>query len=88
MLMKYKDFKMLSKDDMKQILGGDAPAGSFTFCGTCTNMNGTTLERSNVVCGNFPNGSTCTNMEGHFNDASACSTPGGGTIETKCPNLE
>jgi hypothetical protein len=27
MLMKYKDFKMLSKDDMKQILGGTAPGG-------------------------------------------------------------
>ncbi len=26
--MKYKDFKMLSIDDMKQIMGGNAPAGA------------------------------------------------------------
>lgn len=25
MIMKYKDFKMLSKDDMRQIVGGSAP---------------------------------------------------------------
>jgi len=33
MIMKYKDFKMLSNDDMKQIVGGDAPEeGSITLC--------------------------------------------------------
>jgi len=30
MLMKYKDFKMLSNEDMKQISGGNPPAA-----GTC-----------------------------------------------------
>ncbi len=28
MILKYKDFKMLSKDDMKQIVGGNAPLGT------------------------------------------------------------
>jgi hypothetical protein len=33
--MKYKDFKMLSTDDMKQILGGDAPLEPDSCSTTC-----------------------------------------------------
>jgi hypothetical protein len=46
MMMKYKDFKMLSKDDMKQIRGGNPPAlncipggsvvGTNFYNGVCT----------------------------------------------------
>lgn len=35
MLMKYKDFKMLSQDDMKQILGGNAPSEPDSCSTTC-----------------------------------------------------
>lgn len=47
MIMKYKDFKMLSRDDMKKVMGGSEPSScaancnpgfvSFDSCsGTCT----------------------------------------------------
>ena len=39
MLMKYKDFKMLSIDDMKQIMGGIEP-GFAESCGTCPSTSG------------------------------------------------
>jgi hypothetical protein len=43
MIMKYKDFKMLSYDDMKQIVGGNAPdEGANTCRVTCP--NNTTLD--------------------------------------------
>ena len=42
MLMKYKDFKMLSKDDMKSIKGGDAPIdnGPHVLRGECGEQDG------------------------------------------------
>jgi hypothetical protein len=37
MLMKYKDFKMLSKGDMKKIAGGNPPVdGGMCSLGPCT----------------------------------------------------
>ena len=67
MLMKYKDFKMLSKDDMKQILGGSEGGGCscatlFTGGGTVAHCYGT---QSNCI--NPANGS-CTVGEQNCNN--------------------
>jgi hypothetical protein len=36
MIMKYKDFKMLSQNEMKKVIGGDVPqTGCYIYCGMC-----------------------------------------------------
>ena len=57
MLMKYRDFKSLSKDDMKQILGGYAPPI------VCTITLNTTLAQCNGLSTSW----TCP-----VNDANQC----------------
>ena len=43
--MKYKDFKMLSKDDMKQIMGGSEGGGG-TCTASCVNANSVSMTCS------------------------------------------
>ena len=87
MLMKYKDFKQLSNDDMKQIVGGLATS-NFTYCGTCTNMNGTALEKSQNVCSSVPSGSTCTNVGGQYGVSFMCASASGSVFTADCANFE
>jgi hypothetical protein len=56
MLMKYKDFKMLSIDDMKQITGGSADGGCscatlFTGGGTIAHCLGTQSHPHDCAAG-------------------------------------
>jgi bacteriocin-like protein len=64
MLMKYKDFKMLSENEMKKIKGGDAPpdgdegGGSDAGCPTsCTKKVGNTTYIGS--CKKAPNNIGC-----------------------------
>ena len=70
--MKYKDFKMLSKDDMKQILGGSAVPKK-TVCVSCSYMN--------VVCTSVPKTYDC--KVSNYYDPN-----GTGTIDCQLPGAE
>jgi bacteriocin-like protein len=54
MLMKYKDFKGMSQNEMKKIMGGDPPGGQASCdiynCGGCP---------SNCQCENKPHATVC-----------------------------
>ena len=67
--MKYKDFKTMSQNEMKQILGGNPPADGGA-CGTCTTGDKlpSTLNctESKLVPGYCEKPTTCT---------SECSSP-------------
>ena len=52
MLMKYKDFKMLSIDDMNQIMGGNEPELVET-CGTCPSSSGGGVKLSCILKNDF-----------------------------------
>ena len=63
MLMKYKDFKMLSGDEMKKVKGGFAPEEEGGNCTThCTKTVGNTVYIT--TCKTFPLGCYCTQSGG------------------------
>jgi hypothetical protein len=54
MLMKYKNFKRMSKESLKEIMGGNVPIGGGGWCSaTATCANGTKVT---LVCEHAPNG--------------------------------
>lgn len=66
MLMKYKDFRLLSKDEMKKVKGGDAPCGcscSGQFTGGtvahCYGSQGNCTDPANGNCVVNPGGPAC-----------------------------
>ena len=82
--MKYKDFKILSIDDMKQILGGKSPANE-TFYGGCTNWSaGSSLDGANTICISLPAGTLCQDTNGQYGNALHCGTPSGEIINVEC----
>lgn len=66
--MKYKDFKMLSVDDMKQIVGGNVPVGG------CA--EGETTWQCPTEGSGYPGNYICTGpvTSGACSTASSCST--------------
>lgn len=86
--MKYKDFKMLSIDDMKHIIGGNPPANE-TFCGGCNDWSaGNALDRANIICVSLPVGSVCQDMDGQYGSALHCGSPNGTIINVDCFHIE
>ena len=84
--MKYKDFKTMSQNEMKNVIGGNATATK-TACGTCTNMTGSALDKSNVVCTTVPADAVCHDVTGVGQNALHCNTPGGDQINAECEHI-
>ena len=55
MLMKYKDFKVMSQKEMKQVLGGDAPLDK--PCSKCC------TDQAGTDCSDCKTGLTCAYYE-------------------------
>ena len=77
--MKYKDFKMLSNDDMKQIVGGNPPddGGGRCLISACTLVVGGTTYNGNcrpLISGGTVSTCYCNTSYGEYiNPLSNCS---------------
>ncbi|HPA22830.1 MAG TPA: hypothetical protein PLU18_06250 [Ferruginibacter sp.] len=81
--MKYKDFKMLTVEDMKQIIGGNAPAG---WCsGTAECRYGGTVT---LTCPNSDAGCVASDYgaEGYTGNGSVYCSQNGVLTTNLCPN--
>ena len=72
MIMKYKDFKVMSQREMKQVVGGNA-VDNKNVCVSCSYMN--------VVCMSVPVSYSCT--VSNYNDPN-----GTGTMDCQMPGAE
>jgi hypothetical protein len=70
----------LTRTEMKNIQGGKTQ----TFCGGCSNMNGTLFQQSNVVCVSLPADAICQDLDGQYGLALFCGTTNGDQWEFSC----
>lgn len=77
--------KKLSRDEMKNVVGGK-PAGGSTTCVTCSDTPGYWNQHGNVMCSANPSGMTCHDTYGTGTNGILCSNLNTGEVSySGCP---
>ncbi len=87
MLMKYKDFKTMSPNEMKEIKGGNAPAEGGWCRATATCQNGSTVT---LTCNNASSGCSAEDYgsPGYSGAGKVYCSENGSLVINMCPSVQ